>query len=390
MARSILFVDQFREVAGGQVVLQALIEAARGMGWRVGVLAPWGGRLEADLRARWGGEIELHPMEELQLQDGRKGPGDLLRYLGFIFSTRRFRPLAARYETIYVNGGRLAPAFLFLSLFLPGRRWLYHVHLCHSKLEKLLLAAVTLAPTTHAVVAASAFIRADLVRSLPFLGRNRRLTVLENCLGPGFRELSFSNRQAATGPLRVALIGRVSPEKGHDLLPGLARRFPGMEFSIIGRTTPENEPFLRSIMDRAPRNLTYTGEIRDLPQFLQRKGVQISLMPSRWEEPFGLAAIESMAASCLTVVSNRGMLPIIAERTGAFCFRDTLELETILERIEAMSAAERAERARRQQGEAIRQFGVALFRRHFAGLFEAQSLGAAAPADGAMLAGRIS
>jgi glycosyltransferase involved in cell wall biosynthesis len=123
-------------------------------------------------------------------------------------------------------------------------------------------------------------------------------------------------------------------------------------------------------MEQAPRNLTYTGEVRDLPVFLERKRVQISLIPSRWEEPFGLAAIESMAASCLTVVSDRGMLPIIAERTGAFYFRDTIELESILERIEAMSAAERAERVRRQQGEVIRQFGAALFRRHFVELFE--------------------
>jgi hypothetical protein len=40
-----------------------------------------------------------------------------------------------------------------------------------------------------------------------------------------------------------------------------------------------------------------------------------------------------MAASCITLVAHKGMLPFIAERTGALCFDDDDQLERLLERI---------------------------------------------------------
>jgi glycosyltransferase involved in cell wall biosynthesis len=367
---SILFVDQFREVAGGQVVLQALVAAALRDGRQVGVLAPRGGRLEADLRALAGDAVELHDLEELRLNDGRKSFGDLLRYLLFIATSLRFRRLAARYETIHVNGGRLAAPFLFLSLFLPTHRWIYHVHLCHTRLEKWLLAVVASSPTTHRVVAASSFIRDDLVLSVPRLAQNRRLTVLENCLPAAFARLSFSDRSRRAGTLQVALIGRVSPEKGHQILPKLARRFPRCHFSMIGRTTPENEAFLQTILRQAPPNLTYAGETSDLPAFLEQHNIHVSLVPSRWDEPFGLTAIESAAASCLTVVSDRGMLPLIAQRTGADCFRDFAGLVEIFARITAMTPEERATLARLQHAKTLRHFGPETFQKNFLRLLE--------------------
>ena len=36
---------------------------------------------------------------------------------------------------------------------------------------------------------------------------------------------------------------------------------------------------------------------------------EISVVPSRWEEPFGRTALESTSCGCATIISNRGGLP---------------------------------------------------------------------------------
>ena len=58
--KSLLFIDQFREVTGGQIVRQGLVLATQEDGYRVGVLAPMGGGLERALKARCGNAVALH------------------------------------------------------------------------------------------------------------------------------------------------------------------------------------------------------------------------------------------------------------------------------------------------------------------------------------------
>jgi glycosyltransferase involved in cell wall biosynthesis len=166
------------------------------------------------------------------------------------------------------------------------------------------------------------------------------------------------------------LIGRVSPEKGHDILPALAKRFPDVRFVMIGRVTEENRPFLDSIVGGAPENLVYAGETADLPGTLDKLHVQVSLVPSRWEEPFGLVSIESMAASCITLVSNRGMLPKIAQTTGAFCFKSDEELVKLLEGLRNMASPALYQLAREQYTKALRHFGFEDFRRKVLAILE--------------------
>jgi glycosyltransferase involved in cell wall biosynthesis len=373
--QSILFVDQYREVGGGQIVLQGLMKSARHQGFRVGVLAPRGGGLEKNLTARLGGEVTFHDLKQLNLQDGRKGLCDGLKMLAFCLYALRFLPLVARHKIIYVNGCRLAPAFLLLSLLMPGRRWLYHVHLCHSRVEKFIFGLISLAPGTHQIVMASSFIRDDFFRSAPGFCRHERFVVLENCLDPVFAGLSFRNAfLVQKQSLTVALIGRVSPEKGHDVLPRLARRFPTVRFLVIGRTLPGCRAFLDSLLAEKLPNLIYLGETARLAELLAEKNVQFSLVPSRWEEPFGLTAIESMAASCITLVSEKGMLPLIAKRTGALCFANDEQLEQALARLFATDPFRLHQLAQNQFERVQNHFGTVTFFRQLSDLLRDASL----------------
>ena len=364
MKKSILFIDQFREVTGGQVVLQALVQVAQEAGYCVGVLAPMGGGLEAALKARWGEKIQRHDLDELSLQSGRKGWRDALRLLGFSFYLLRFLRLISSYGVIYVNGGRLALPFALLSLLTIRPRWIYHLHLCHSGLEKRLLSLIARLPRTGSMVLASRFIQEDFARERPEIAGNERVCVIENCLNPPFTALPFVDRFTTRGTeLTVALIGRVSPVKGHALLPALARALPDLQFTSIGRIAPDQIAFAETLFVGAPSNLLHAGETADLPGLIDRMPVHLSIVPSRWEEPFGLVSIESMAASCITLVSDRGMLPHIAACTGAWCFHDEEELVAMLTRLRGMPRTELREIAAQQHASVMRQFGFDDFRR---------------------------
>jgi glycosyltransferase involved in cell wall biosynthesis len=364
MSKAILFIDQFSNIAGGQTVLQTLVEIAIEDSWQVSVLAPGGGRLQAELEACFGEKIKFENMTELKLQNGQKGFQDIWKFFVFCLSVFKFWTLLRRFDVIYVNGSRLALPFAFISLSLPGRKWFYHIHLCHSLFEKKILNFVASFPGTQSMVAASTFIRDDILKSTPFLANTRRLFVLENCLGRNFEELPFDERSQKQ-PRKVAVIGRIAPEKGQDILPSLAIRFPHLNFIIVGRVDSENKKFLDSVLQEAPENLRYVGEKLDIPAFLKSEAIQLSLVPSVWEEPFGLTAIESMAASCATIVSNRGMLPIIAQRTGALCYRTPEDLDSILVQLQDLDSVKLEQLTLLQYKAAHKNFNSTEFRRKF-------------------------
>jgi glycosyltransferase involved in cell wall biosynthesis len=376
MGKRILLVDQFGKITGGQVVLQALISAAHDGGYSVGVLAPMGGTLESTLRATWGDKVDLFHLDEPRFTSGRKGIRDVVRMAAYCGYVLRFWRLVSGYDAVYVNGGRLALPFFLLSLLTKMPRWFYHVHLCHSGIEKRLLALVAASSRTSHVIMASSYIRDEFARANGVFSQNSNVSVVQNCLVHPFNDLAERDRFTGdAGPLTVALIGRVSPVKGHDVLPGLARRFPDLRFVVIGSVAEENRAFFDGLFADAPANLVYGGETGDLLGTLDEYNVQLSLVPSRWDEPFGLVSIESMAASCLTLVSNRGMLPHIARTTGAFCFQSDAELVEMLERFRTAPRSLLQRLAREQYQKAQRFFGFDDFRRQVLAILDLRAQG---------------
>ena len=111
-------------------------------------------------------------------------------------------------------------------------------------------------------------------------------------------------------PLYVTFINPV-PEKGIALLATIAR--------ILARERPELRLLVveargridylaRTGVDvRALENVDFLPNVSDPRVFLQRS--RLVLMPSLWEETFGLVAAEAMLNGIPVVASNRGALP---------------------------------------------------------------------------------
>ncbi|MBS2030630.1 MAG: glycosyltransferase family 4 protein [Deltaproteobacteria bacterium] len=307
-----LLVDQYREIGGGQAVFLQVLDALVEAGVHVEAATPGGGGLERAIRSKFFG-VRHRAIDELALTAGKKGLRDVARLARYTANfVRRFD--ARGFDHIYVNGPRLFPAFLALASATRAR-FTYHLHIDHSRAEKALIAALLHHPRTHAVLVNSPFIRERLERALGPLARSRKLVLLENALTREQSKLPFESH--FQGPLRAVVVGRVVPEKGHATVIELAARHPQIEFHILGDADFGERAFMDSLRARAGSNVTFHGRVPDVHAAIRELGAQLNLVPSAWDEPFGLVAIEGMAMSCLTLTSGRGGLADISRRTGA-------------------------------------------------------------------------
>lgn len=164
----------------------------------------------------------------------------------------------------------------------------------------------------------------------------------------------FRQRFAKPDEQIVFNVGRLVYEKGADLLieaaPRVLERMPKTKFIIAG-----TGPLLHRLEQRVEQ--LGLGEQIKLPGFLSYEDrdrlyllASCCVFPSRYE-PFGIVALESMAAGTPVVVSNVGGLGTVVkhEETGITVYPDDVEslVWGILRILEGPdSARQRAERAR--------------------------------------------
>jgi glycosyltransferase involved in cell wall biosynthesis len=122
--------------------------------------------------------------------------------------------------------------------------------------------------------------------------------------------------QPEPGPVRpIALIaGRISPEKGIE--DGVAAaRLAGLEPLVVGGDyDPAYRARLAGVEIRPPLAR------RELWRLMAASAV--TLLPVKWEEPFGLVAAEAQVAGCPVAAYARGALPeVIGDGSGGFLAR---------------------------------------------------------------------
>ncbi|MGH2906350.1 MAG: glycosyltransferase family 4 protein [Solirubrobacterales bacterium] len=126
--------------------------------------------------------------------------------------------------------------------------------------------------------------------------------------------LGFASRRGPT----IAMVGQITPWKGQDIairaLAAIKQTLPDAKLAIAGSvkfsgdTSLDNFTYERSL-DSLARELgvaadvDFMGELGDVGELLARADVVV--MPS-WEEPFGRAAVEAMAAGRAVVATSVG------------------------------------------------------------------------------------
>jgi glycosyltransferase involved in cell wall biosynthesis len=107
---------------------------------------------------------------------------------------------------------------------------------------------------------------------------------------------------------RVMMVG-TSKEKGYDIFKELSAAFPELEFHAIG------DKCLAAGSTRQDGKVIVHGWLKKPSDFIDQ--MDLVLVPSQWEEPFGRISIEALYRNKHVLVSAKGGLPETVRFRGA-------------------------------------------------------------------------
>ncbi len=127
-------------------------------------------------------------------------------------------------------------------------------------------------------------------------------------------EIETAKSSWPKGEIRLLFVGRLSPAKGIDTLLRAVAQTPEASLLVVGPDAGARDDLMKlqrelGLQDR----VTLTGALPRDEVCAAFRAADISLLPSRFGENFGIAAIEAMAAGKPVVVSDCGGLPTIVK-----------------------------------------------------------------------------
>lgn len=111
-------------------------------------------------------------------------------------------------------------------------------------------------------------------------------------------------------------VGRLSTEKGVDVLLSAWRDIPELPLTIIG-----DGPERGRLEAAAPRNVTFRGRLSQSEVHAAMRSAEFLVVPSIWPEAFGLVAIEAFGNGLPVIASDIGALSeIVSHGVDGFLF----------------------------------------------------------------------
>jgi glycosyltransferase involved in cell wall biosynthesis len=187
----------------------------------------------------------------------------------------------------------------------------------------------------NAAVGVSGFVLQKHVES-GFFPRAAKTTVINNCYTPVGDSIGRqdSRRQVANAPVRLGMLGRVLPEKGLELLLEQLLADKTLNWTLAVGGTGDAD-YVESIKTKyADPRVSFLGRVNP-PDFLS--SIDILVVPSVWNEPFGLVVLEAYSHGVPVVGSSMGGIPEIIEPHSNLLF-DVARPETIIVKIHEAAA----------------------------------------------------
>jgi hypothetical protein len=294
----IVFLDQFSELGGAQLCLRDVLFEVSRLGWQAAVMAPGGGPL-LDFARELGFAIQELPLA--RYANGNKTASDVLRFgVDIVRSARILRRVLGEHpaDLIYVNGPRILPAAWGLRVPV-----LFHSHSLLDKQYARAIAGWVLRGIPAGVLACSEF----TAQPLRTLLRTVSVRVVYN----GVPDHGFRPRNPSGSPIRVGILGRIAPEKGHLDFLRLAAAIPDrkrVQFRITGASLFSDAAYEQRVRSAsAAAGVELRGWTNEVSQALH--DLDILVVPSAGHDASPRVILEALSAGTCVLSYPSGGIP---------------------------------------------------------------------------------
>ena len=246
-----------------------------------------------------------------------------VRFKKNYFYTKRFYEncLKYKYEVIEIHNRPESLIFLLKKKLNCKFIFVYHNNPQDLRYSKTIKERLFIANNCHQIFFVSKWVMQKFFEGLPFDYKN-------NCeiLYPAISELkSFPKKEKI-----IIFTGKLNTSKGYDIfgkaILSILDKYKDWKAYAIGNERRETHNFKHKnfdIIDWLPHE--------KILGFYKKSS--ISVVCSRWQEPFGRTAMESAAYGCATITSNRGGLKETFDNNLVLKNLNTTTLENLISRI---------------------------------------------------------
>ena len=169
-----------------------------------------------------------------------------------------------------------------------------------------------------AIFCVSKYIRTQFLDGIKI--NHNKVYILHNGVDRKIKKLPAKKKE-------VLFVGRLVLEKGVDLyidsVSVVAKMFPDWDFGLIGSYRLGNNDNTNSYANKVIKKFNKIGDQAKFYGFKDQDFVQqkmkdasVIIIPSLWNEPFGLVAAEAMSNGIAIIASKVGGIPEIIQKNG--------------------------------------------------------------------------
>jgi glycosyltransferase involved in cell wall biosynthesis len=143
----------------------------------------------------------------------------------------------------------------------------------------------------------------------------------------------------------LLFVGRISPEKGPERAIAIAKQC-GLPLKIAAKIDPKDRTFFNQVVkplldkEKDNGNIEFLGPVDERRKRILMKNALALLLPIRWQEPFGMVYIESLACGTPVLTCPMGAAPeILSEGETGFMRESDDELAEAALRVREVSRA---------------------------------------------------
>lgn len=157
---------------------------------------------------------------------------------------------------------------------------------------------------------------------------------LKSFFAPKIRPINRETIGFSENDFIIAYSGRINKYKGiSELIDALLKlkKIPHIKLMVLGSSFFDNakneDAFIHSLKYKAREiinKIVFTGFVpyHQVPSYLQL--ADIAVLPSMWEEPFGLTIVEAMAVGLPLITTRSGGIPETCEGVATIVERDNI------------------------------------------------------------------